>query len=55
MRNPEGTAAVFTTAALTEDTVIIGPGSADLWVSTEAADTDLEVTISEIRPDGSET
>jgi hypothetical protein len=55
VRNPEGTAAVFTTAALTEDTVIIGPGSADLWISTEAADTDLEVTISEIRPDGSET
>ena len=55
VRNPEGTAAVFTTAALTTDTVIIGPGSADLWISSEATDTDLEVTISEIRPDGSET
>ena len=55
VRNPAGTAAVFTSAALTEDTVVVGPGSADLWISTSAADTDLEVTISEIRPDGSET
>ncbi len=55
VRNPEGTAAVFTSAPLTEDTVVVGPGSADLWISSDAADTDLEVTISEIRPDGSET
>ena len=52
--NPEGTAAVFTTAPLAEDTVVVGPGSADLWISSDAEDTDLEVTISELRPDGSE-
>ncbi|MFM1751261.1 MAG: hypothetical protein RL119_223 [Actinomycetota bacterium] len=53
-RNPEGTAAVFTTEPLTENLVLIGPSSADLWISSDAADTDLEVTISEIRADGSE-
>lgn len=54
VRNPEGTAAVFTTAPLATDTVVVGPGSADLWISSDAEDTDLEVTISEVRPDGSE-
>ena len=54
VRNPEGTAAVFTSDPLTDDVVVIGRGFADLWVSTDAPDTDLEVTISEVRPDGSE-
>lgn len=54
VRNPDGTAAVFTTEPLTEDLVLVGPSSADLWISSDAADTDLEVTISEIRADGSE-
>ncbi|MFM7127078.1 MAG: CocE/NonD family hydrolase [Actinomycetota bacterium] len=53
-RNPEGTAAVFTSEPLTEDLVLAGPSSADLWISSDATDTDLEVTISEIREDGSE-
>ncbi|MFZ9565120.1 MAG: CocE/NonD family hydrolase [Ilumatobacteraceae bacterium] len=55
VRNPEGTAAVFTSDALSADMVVVGPGSADLWISTDAEDTDLEVTISEVRPDGTET
>lgn len=54
VRNPEGTAAVFTSEPFTEDAVILGPGSADLWITSSAVDTDLEVTISEVRPDGSE-
>ena len=54
VRNPEGTAAVFTSEPFAEDVVILGPGSADLWITSSAVDTDLEVTISEIRPDGSE-
>ncbi len=54
VRNPDGTAAVFTSEPFAEDAVILGAGSADLWISSSAVDTDLEVTISEIRPDGSE-
>lgn len=34
--------------------VAIGTGSVDLWVRTPALDTDLEVTLSEVRPNGRE-
>ena len=51
---PDGTGLGYITAPLTEDTVVAGPGSVDLWVGADAADTDLEVTISEVRPDGTE-
>ncbi|MBU3688346.1 MAG: hypothetical protein B7C54_11460 [Acidimicrobiales bacterium mtb01] len=54
--NPAGTAAVFTTAPLPNDLVVVGAGTAALWIEvTGADDTDIEVTISEVRPDGSET
>ena len=43
------------TAPFEDDLVLIGPASAELWVSADAADADIEVTISEIAPDGSET
>ena len=36
------------------DTIVMGSGSADLWISADAADTDLEVTLTEVRPDGTE-
>ena len=39
---------------LDSDTVIIGSGSLDLWLRATAEDTDLEVTVSEVRPDGQE-
>lgn len=51
---PDGTGLTFTSAPLTEDTVYVGSGSADLWVSSTSGDTDLEVTVVEVRPDGSE-
>ena len=51
---PDGTAASFASEALAADTVIVGSGSADLWIRSDADDTDLEVTVSEIRPDGQE-
>ncbi|MGI9031216.1 MAG: CocE/NonD family hydrolase, partial [Ilumatobacteraceae bacterium] len=53
-QSPDGTAASFASEPFEADTVIVGSGSADLWIRTDAADTDLEVTISEIRPDGQE-
>ena len=33
---------------------MVGTGSVDLWVKAEAPDVDLQVTISEVRPDGQE-
>lgn len=44
----------FTTAALPQDLSFYGEGSADLWISATAKDTDLQVTLSEVRPDGQE-
>ena len=35
--------------------VIAGPSSLDLYLKSSARDTDLQVTLSEVRPDGNET
>jgi hypothetical protein len=51
---PGGTA-VYTTPALGQDAEFLGSGSADLWISSSAFDTDVQVTLSEVRPDGQET
>jgi hypothetical protein len=51
---PDGKGLTYTTAPLDTDVVIAGSASADLWISASSADTDLEVTISEVRSDGSE-
>jgi hypothetical protein len=44
----------FLSAPLTKDVVTVGPASLNLWVESTAADTDLQATISEVRPDGKE-
>ena len=49
-----GTAATFLSDPLNDTVTMIGSGSADLWVNSNLGDTDLEVTISEVRPDGQE-
>jgi predicted acyl esterase len=49
-----GTSLVYTTPVLTRDAEFLGSGSADLWLSSTAPDTDVQVTLSEIRPDGQE-
>ncbi len=56
---PDGTGLGYATPPLASDTVIVGSGSVDLWIRADkdgapVGDTDLEVTISEIRPDGQE-
>ncbi len=48
------TAAVFVSAPLTEDTVMVGPASADLWIRSSVGEADIEVSITEVRPDGQE-
>jgi hypothetical protein len=45
----------FTTAALSKDMILAGSSSLDLYLKSSAKDTDLQVTISEVRPDGQET
>lgn len=50
-----GSAVVWVGPALASDTVMMGNASADLWLmSPTVDDADLEVTISEVRPDGQE-
>ena len=51
---PSGTAASFSSEPFAEDALVMGSGSADLWISSDAADTDLEVTVIEARADGTE-
>ncbi len=50
-----GSALSFLTEPLAEDLVLVGHGSVDLWLQSTAADADLEVTITEVRPDGMES
>jgi hypothetical protein len=52
---PAGKALAYVSAPLAANTVMAGTGSADLWVQSSKPDVDLEVTISEVRPDGKET
>lgn len=51
---PLGKALAFDSDPLTAETVMVGHGSVDLWLRSTAPDTDLEVTLSELRPDGQE-
>ena len=51
---PDGTGIGFTSYPFSEETLFAGSGSADLWITSSAPDTDLEVTISEVRGDGTE-
>jgi hypothetical protein len=54
-RQPQaGYAVIFESAPLTEDVVMLGTGSVDLWLNSTVDDADLETNLSEIRPDGQE-
>jgi predicted acyl esterase len=44
----------FVTPPLRSDLVVAGPAALDVWVKSSASDTDLQATISEVRPDGRE-
>jgi len=52
---PAGAAASFVTPPLGRDVAIIGAGAVHAWVRTMVPDVDLQVTVSEVRPDGKET
>lgn len=46
--------AVYTTGALAKDLVLTGTASLDAWLTTTAPDADVQVTLTEVRPDGQE-
>ena len=50
----EGDAVAWTTAPLAADLLMVGTGSVDVWLQSDADDADLEVNLSEVRPDGQE-
>lgn len=49
-----GTVVAYETDPLEQTMVMIGSGSVDLWIQSTADDTDIEVTLSEVRPDNKE-
>ena len=49
-----GGALAYTTSKLTRTVELLGPASLDLWLSSTATDTNLQATITEVRPDGQE-
>jgi len=51
---PDAERVAFVSEELTGDRVCLGSGMAELWLRSTADDTDLEVTLSEVRPDGQE-
>ncbi|MSP62820.1 MAG: CocE/NonD family hydrolase [Myxococcales bacterium] len=51
---PAGSAVTFQSPALAKDLVMLGTGSVDLWIKSTADDADLEVNLTEVRPDGKE-
>jgi uncharacterized protein len=50
----EGEELSYLTDPLADDLVVAGPAVADLWVSSDAPDVDVQASISEVRPDGVE-
>ena len=45
----------FVTPVLTKDVFIAGPSSLDLYLKSSKVDTDIQATLTEVRPDGKET
>lgn len=50
----EGDSSSFVTAPFATETALAGWGSVDLWLRSTETDTDLEATLTEVRPDGQE-
>ncbi len=55
LQNPPGSALSYITSPLSANTVAVGGGSVQAWIKASAPSVDLQVTISEVRPDGNET
>jgi predicted acyl esterase len=55
LESPAGTAASYVSDPLTADTTIVGAGALQAWIKASTPDVDLQVTVSEVRPDGNES
>jgi uncharacterized protein len=53
--NPPGTAAAYLSTPLGADTTVIGAGAVQLWIKASKPSVDLQVTVTEVRPDAKET
>ncbi len=51
---PQGRTLSYLTEPFTEDTVFAGPGWAELWISSEADDVNVQVSLTIVRPDDTE-
>jgi len=49
-----GSSLAYLSAPLEATTTMAGTGSVDLWIASSATDADVQVTLSEVRPDGTE-
>ena len=49
------TSLAYTSSPLAENLMVYGSGSADLWIAATGGDADIQVTLTELRPDGLET
>ena len=50
-----GQSVAYTTDPLKHDVEVLGPASVNLWLTSTSVDTDLQATVTELRPDGQET
>jgi predicted acyl esterase len=54
-QGPRGTSVSYVSASLASNVVVVGAGSLQAWIEASTRDVDLQVTVSEVRPDGIET
>lgn len=54
-QNPAGKAVSYVSSPLIADTTVLGAGAVYAWVKSSTPDVDLQVTVTEVRPDGKET
>jgi predicted acyl esterase len=54
-QSPAGHALSYVSPRLQGDTTVLGAGALQAWIRSSAPSVDLQVTVSEVRPDGKET
>jgi hypothetical protein len=55
LQNPAGSALSYVSSPLRANTAVVGAGAVQAWIKASTPSVDLQVTVSEIRPDGKET